>query len=54
MEDLARCRYSERELLAGVTNDRLDDLWRFEGDRAQNGADEGPRAADQRHDDDVA
>ena len=35
LEDLARCRYSERELLAGVGNDRLDDLWRFEGDRAR-------------------
>ena len=35
LEDLARYRYSERELLAGVTNERQDDLWRFEGDRAR-------------------
>ena len=35
LEDLACCRYSERELLAGVANERLDDLWRFECDRAR-------------------
>ena len=35
LEDLARCRYSERELLAGVANERLNDLWQLEGDRAR-------------------
>jgi phytoene/squalene synthetase len=35
LEDLARCRYSERDLLGGVVNERLDGLWRFEADRAQ-------------------
>ena len=44
LEDLARCRYSERELLAGVANERLDDLWRFEGDRARGLLAEGADA----------
>ncbi|MGB7161069.1 MAG: squalene/phytoene synthase family protein, partial [Tepidisphaeraceae bacterium] len=35
LEDLARCRYSERDLLSGVVNDRLHELWKFEGDRAR-------------------
>ena len=36
LEDLARCRYSERDLLSGVANERLDDLREFERDRAKN------------------
>ena len=35
LEDLARCRYSERDLLAGLVNERLGDLRRFEGERAK-------------------
>jgi phytoene/squalene synthetase len=35
LEDLARCRYSERDLLAGTVNERLEELWRFEGERAR-------------------
>lgn len=34
LEDLARCRYSERDLLAAVMNDRLEELWTFESERA--------------------
>jgi phytoene/squalene synthetase len=44
LEDLARCRYSEKDLLAGVVNDRLDALWKFEGDRARALLDRGCEA----------
>lgn len=44
LEDLARCRYSERDLLAGTVNDRLDELWRFQGDRARSLLAEGSEA----------
>ncbi len=36
LEDLARCRYSERDLFAGAVNGRLDALWKLEGDRARS------------------
>lgn len=41
LEDLARCRYSERDLLAGTMNDRLDALWKFEVARARTLLKEG-------------
>jgi phytoene/squalene synthetase len=44
LEDLARCRYSEKDLLAGVLNDRLDALWKFEGDRVRSLLDRGSEA----------
>jgi len=36
LEDLARFRYSERELFAGTANERLEQLIRFEADRARS------------------
>ena len=44
LEDLARCRYSERDLLAGVVNERRDDLWGFEGERARKLLNQGTSA----------
>jgi phytoene/squalene synthetase len=44
LEELARCRYSERELLAGAVNDRLDELWKFEGERVRSILNEGSEA----------
>ena len=41
LEDLARCRYSERDLLAGVVNERLEDLRAFEAERARELINEG-------------
>jgi phytoene/squalene synthetase len=44
LEDLARLRYSERELLAGTVNDRLRELVRFEAARARGLLDEASAA----------
>jgi phytoene synthase len=44
LEDLARARYSERDLLAGAVNDRLHGLWSLEGERARLLLEEGSRA----------
>ena len=44
LEDLARCRYSERELLSGAVTDRLEELWQFEGQRAGKLLSEGATA----------
>lgn len=44
LEDLARCRYSERDLLAGAVNERLDKLWKFEAERARTLLVEGSEA----------
>jgi len=41
LEDLAQCRYSERDLLAGVMNDRLRELFKLEADRARSLLNEG-------------
>ncbi len=44
LEDLARFRYSERDLLAGTVNERLDELREFERDRARSLLTEGSEA----------
>lgn len=44
LEDLARCRYSERDLLAGTINNRFDALWKLEADRARSLLSEGADA----------
>jgi phytoene/squalene synthetase len=44
LEDMARCRYSERDLLADVVNDQLDALWKHEADRAESTLAEGMAA----------
>lgn len=44
LEDLARCRYSERDLLAGAMNEQLDALWNVQGERVRSLLNEGCEA----------
>ncbi|MDQ3441279.1 MAG: squalene/phytoene synthase family protein [Planctomycetota bacterium] len=44
LEDLVRCRYSERELIAGVASERRDELWGFERERARKLLNQGTSA----------